>query len=42
MIGAWFSLLVGTKFTDGDRPVKTALRHFTHYIRAVYKEASAL
>ena len=31
MIGAWFSRLVGTKFIDGDRPVKTALRHFIHY-----------
>src|ERR1700683_2555845 len=31
MIGAWFSRLVGTKFTDGDRLVKTALRNFIHY-----------
>src|ERR1700733_13892387 len=31
MIGAWFSRLVGTKFTDGDRLVKTALWNFIHY-----------
>ena len=43
MIGAWLSRLVGTKFTDGDRPVKTALRHFIHYDSCCLQgEASAL
>jgi hypothetical protein len=31
MIGAWFSRLVGTKFTHGGRPAKTALRQFIHH-----------